>query len=126
MAYPDKDTAEFWELVASGYRQLAEHPPKFMAPGSTVEGFMQKAKEAEAKAESVRAMDLDDTGHLAMTTEAFEESLQRREDEMEASQAIHNGRGYGLQTLEVYQTLADIGEPVKVTEDLWKSVLRLN
>jgi hypothetical protein len=103
MAYPDKDTAEFWHLVAQGYRQLAEKPPKFMAPGSSIEGFMLKAKEAEAKATK-----LDSNGHLAMPTEAFEESLQRKEAEMVEC---------GAKLLEPKRS---------VTEDVWRRVLGLD
>jgi hypothetical protein len=100
MAYPDKDTAEFWDLVAQGYRQLAERPPKFMAPGSTIEGYKLKAEEAEAKAESIR-----NPIEFAKPTKAVEQSLQRREAEMGAC--------------------GNIGPKVTVTEDLWKTVLGL-
>jgi len=103
MAYPDKDTAEFWNLVAQGYRQLAEKPPKFLAPGSSIEGFMLKAKDAEAK-----AMDLDNNGHLAMPTEAFEESLRKKEAEMKAC---------GAELLEPKRS---------VSEDVWRRVLGLD
>jgi hypothetical protein len=133
MAYPNKDTAEFWELVASGYRQLAEHPPKFLAPGSTIEGFLSKAKEAEMEAEAIKMAGLLPMPvEFAKPTEAFEDSLIKRESEMfrekvkavaaENRKAIERG-SFQLKSLE---EVRDYGEPVRVTEDLWKSVLRLD
>ena len=127
MAYPDKDTAEFWTLVAQGYRQLAEHPPRFMAPGSSIEGFMSKAKEAEAKAEKLRK-----PVEFAQATEAFEDSLIKRESEMfrekVTAHAVENRASIerGSFRLNTPEEVRDYGESLKVTEDLWKTVLRLD
>ena len=103
MAYPKEGTAEFWNLVAQGYRQLVENPPKFLAPGSTIEGFMLKAEEAEAKAESIRK-----PVEIPKPTEAFEESLRKKEAEMKAC---------GAKLLEPRRS---------VSEDVWRRVLGLD
>ena len=127
MAYPKEGTADWWELVARGYRDLIARPPKYLVPGSGPDHYRIKAEEAEATARRLRESDV-----FAQPTKAFEESLQIREAEMisretadEFSKIIHDRRGYGLKTVEVHQNLADIGESVKVTEDVWKSVFKL-
>jgi hypothetical protein len=101
MAYPKENTPEWWDLVARGYRELIANPPKYLTPGSGPDHYRKKAEEAEAKAESLR-----NPIEFAKPTKAFEESLQRRESEMAACGHI---------------------EPkVTVTEDLWKTVLRMD
>lgn len=101
MAYPKEGTAEWWDGVAQGYRQLIANPPKYLTPGSGPDHYRRKAEEAEAKAESIR-----NPIEFTKPTKAFEESLQKRETEMGACEAL---------------------EPrVMVTEDIWKSVLRLD
>ena len=103
MAYPDKDTAEWWDLVARGYRELIANPPKFIIPGSGPAHYEEMAKNAEARAEFIR-----NPVEFPKPTKAFEESLQRKEAEMEAC---------GAKLIEPKRS---------VSEDVWRRVLGLD
>ena len=113
MAYHNPNTAEWWELVASGYRQLAENPPKFLAPGSTIDGFREKAEEAEREANKMRRVKPVETP-----------PPEKAEGQMKGC-----GRGYAIKQLLMKQSFSEVAEaykPPRVTKDIWDSVLGLD
>jgi hypothetical protein len=151
MPYPEENTAEWWDLVASGYRQLLVNPPKFITPGCGPDYYRNKAEEADAMAHALRlgasvqktlpmpesvkteleargvrgyVMNLEGDGHPSMSREACEESKA----------LIDKSRGYGLKTLKIHQSFRGISEayglterpPARVTEEIWREVFKLD
>jgi hypothetical protein len=118
MAYPKENTAEWWDLIASGYRQLLADPPKFIIPGIDRDTqYAEKIKEAEDRATELRLKE-NMMPFISPTKEVIE-SLERREAEMNVfgSEAFHQDYSYNA---------IPERECVIVTEDVWKEVFKLN
>jgi hypothetical protein len=116
MAYPKENTAEWWDLIASGYRQLLANPPKFVIPGLDRDTqYAKKIKEAEDRATELRLK--ENLMPFTSPTKEVVESLERREAEMNVFGSAHQDYSYHA---------IPERERVVVTEDVWKEVFKLN